>query len=464
MNRTPQPFSNSIPPTLARYSRWGRARIVLGVLWSLTFGGWLPLPACAGEATPKVLGLGEAKRIAFERNWDLLAAKASVDLAVAQKIVSHEFPNPTAEINPAKINSDGQPNSTDRGNSLWHRSYDTIFAINQLFEIGKRGPRQASAAAGLEAAEASFKDARRTLDLAVAKAYIAALLAQDNVRILHQSAESLQHEAKIAETRLNAGDISKSDKAQIEIAAAQLELSAETAQSNAVMARIAVEILLGEKNPLGKWMPAESLDELAAAGMPRGAGAPRPDLVAAEAALRKAGEDLRLQKAMRIPDPTVGFQYEHNPPDQPNSVGFTVSLPLPLWNFNGGNIHAAQAARDQAASALGKVQTQVASDIANAEVGYHEALARWHRYQSEIRPSSAKVLETISYAYKKGGAALLDLLSAQRTDNDVRIATAQAMADSATAAATLADVKNITAPAPPAASATGTKNHVTPRH
>jgi cobalt-zinc-cadmium efflux system outer membrane protein len=68
------------------------------------------------------------------------------------------------------------------------------------------------------------------------------------------------------------------------------------------------------------------------------------------------------------------------------------------------------------------------------------------------------VLETISYAYQKGGAALLDLLSAQRTDNDVRIATAQAMADSATAAVTLANVKNITLSAT-AENALGRKNH-----
>ena len=416
-------------------------------------------------AIPRTLTLGQAKQIAFERNWDLLAAKANVDQAMAQKIVAREFPNPTASFNTSKINTDGRTNSTERGNSLWHRSYDTIFAINQLFEIGKRGPRQASAVAGAEAAAASFKDARRTLDLAVSKAYVAALLAQADVRILHQSAESLQHEAKIAETRLNAGDISKSDKAQIEIAAAQLELSAETAQSNAVMARITVEVLLGEKNPRGVWTLADSLDALAAIESPHGTSEPRPDLVAAEAALRKAGADLRLQQAMRLPDPTWQAQYERQPPDQPNTVGFGVSLPLPLWNRNGGNIRAALAAQDQAATLVGKVQTQIASDIADAEVSYHEAATRWRRYKNQIQPSSAKVLETVSYAYQKGGAALLDLLSAQRTDNDVRIATAQAMADSASAAATLASVRNITSKAaPPASSTTPTKIHATPQH
>jgi cobalt-zinc-cadmium efflux system outer membrane protein len=399
------------------------------------------------ETTPKTLKLSEAKKIAFLRNWDLLAAKANVDQAVAQAIVSKEFPNPTLFISPTKINVDNRPSGQPGANSLWDRNYDTFFAINQLFEIGKRSVRQASAAAGQAAAEASFKDARRTLDLAVAKAYIAALLAQANVRILHQTAESLQHEAKIADTRLNAGDLSKSDKAQIEIAASRAELDAESAQSNAVTARIAVDVLLGERKPKGSWMIGDTLEDLAQSETVDGPSEERPDLVAAEATLRKAESDWRLQKAMRIPDPTITAQYEHNPPDQPNTIGFAVSLPLPIWNQNGGNIRAAEAVRDQAATQVGKVQTQVASDIINAEVAYNEASTRWRKYEKDIAPRSAEVLKTVSYAYQKGGAALLDLLLAERNDNDIRLAHAQAIADSATAAATLANVRNVVSPA-----------------
>jgi cobalt-zinc-cadmium efflux system outer membrane protein len=392
---------------------------------------------------PKSLTLAQAKQIAFERNWDLLAAKANVDQAVALKIVSHEFPNPTFSYSTTKINIDNHPASAGGGNDFWARNYDTIFAINQLFEIGKRSVRQASAAAGEQAAAATFQDARRTLDLAVSKAYIAALLAQANVRILHQTAESLQHEAKIAETRLNAGDLSKSDKAQIEIAATRAELDAEAAQSNAVTARVSVEILLGEKNPKGDWMPEATLEGLAVIDAPHSGGQRRPDLIAAEETLKKTEQDWRLQKAMRIPDPTFTVQYEHEPADQPNTTGFGVSFPLPIWNRNGGNIRAAAAARDQAAAQVGKVETQVASDISVAEVAYEEAATRWHKYRKDIQPRSAEVLKTVSYAYQKGGASLLDLLSAERTDNDVRMATAQAMADSATAAATLANVRYV---------------------
>ena len=425
-----------------------------------------PANAPPDNATPPALSLADAKRIAFERNWDLLAAKANVDLAFAQKIVAREFPNPTANFSTSKLNTDGHPNSTTAGNGVWDRNYDTIVAVSQLFEIGgKRSARQASAAAGHESAAASFRDARRTLDLAVTKAFIAALLAEENVRVLNKSSEALRHEATIAETRLHAGDISSNDRNQIEIAAERLELDAAAAKGNAATARIAVEVLLASKKPGGNWKPADRLPDLASAARESREAAEgiRPDLAAAQAAVRKADADLRLQKAMRIPDPTVQLQYEHQPPDQPNTVGFGVSLPLPLWNFNRGSIRAAEAARAQAQAQASKIETQIASEIASAQIAYREAFARWRRYLDQIAPSSAAVVATVSFAYQKGGASLLDLLSAERNDNDIRIATAQAMADCATASATLASARNASPFTNAAENETRTRSHASPK-
>src|SRR4051812_18514776 len=112
-----------------------------------------PLTAAATRpAAPpaRALALAQAKQTAFERNWDLLAAKSDVDLATAQKIISHEFPNPTLAVSTEKISVD-RGSGTAMGNGFWDRSYDTIAAVNQLFEIGgKRASRQSSARAGLE--------------------------------------------------------------------------------------------------------------------------------------------------------------------------------------------------------------------------------------------------------------------------------------------------------------------------
>ena len=393
------------------------------------------------------LTLVDAKRLAFLRNWDLLAAKSDVDIATAQRVVAHEFPNPTASFSTLKINVDNHSAGTSGGNGFWDRNYDTIAAVNQLVEIGgKRRARKDSAAAGLQSAEARLADARRLLDAGVTQAYVAVLVAEEKRQILTDSAASLRKEAGIAEARQHAGEISLADKSQIEIAAERLELDAASADADARNAAIALETLLGEKQPQGNVRLADSLEPLAEIKVGetnlQSALARRPDIRAAESARAKAAADLRLQKAMRVPDPTFLGQYEHEPPEQPNTIGLGVSFPVPIWNRNRGNITAAEATVQQTEVQLAKVEAQAAADIVIAQTTYSSALSRWQRYREQLALKSRQIRETVAFAYEKGGATLLDLLSAQRNDNDVRLATAQAAADTANAAAVLRAARN----------------------
>ena len=103
-----------------------------------------PAPS-APARNRRVLTLIDARRLAFERNWDLLAARSDVDLATAQKIVAREFPNPTLALSSTKIEVDKHPASTSGRNDLWSRNYDTVAAINQLFEVGGKGMRRVAA-------------------------------------------------------------------------------------------------------------------------------------------------------------------------------------------------------------------------------------------------------------------------------------------------------------------------------
>ena len=407
------------------------------------------IAAASDDGGDRQLTLDEAKRLAFRRNWDLLAAKSDVDAADAQRIVAEEFPNPIFSWSTARIGLDRASEAVPTGAPLWDRSLDSIFAVNQLFEIGgKRSARQRSAGAGFDAARARLADARRTLDAGVTKAYVAAALAADSARILTESAGHLRREADIARVRFRSGDISQSDLDRIELAAQQDELAAAGAEANAVQQRLAVETLLGVKSPKGAWVAADSVEALANLPPAAAPTAPeRPDLAAARAAQKQAESDVKLQKAYRVPDPTVLVFYEHQPPDTNNTLGIGLSFPLPLWNWNNGAIGAAAASRDKAALAVEQTAAAVAADIATARSTCDEALARWRRYRDQLRPKSGQIREAVSYAYEKGGAALLDLLEAQRDDNTVRLGAAQAAADAATAAAALSAALNGASPA-----------------
>lgn len=400
-----------------------------------------------GESPGRIMTLKEVKETAFRNNWDLISAKSDVDSARTQMKAADEIPNPNFSFSTAHIPADPHSGNSSPDSSFWGRYYDSIASVTQLIEIGgKRKVRHESAAQLLKGSEARLDNQKRLLSQSLTRAYIASILAEESVVVLNQTAESLKREADIAQRRFKAGDISYSDQTQIEISADRVILDAETAKANALAARISVETVMGARQPNGKWKPAESLDELLQILSP--AEEPvkglRPDLIAAETALQKAESDLKLQKAMRVPDPTLMIQYEHAPPDQSNTIGLGVSFPLPLWNFNRGNIESTEAIRRQAEEQLNRNRSQLNFEIINAKTAYESAKARSRAYRDEILPRSAAILKSVAFAYEKGGASLLDFLSAERTDNDVRLATAISLADAAGAAADLRAALNMT--------------------
>ena len=407
-----------------------------------------PSSATQQSLTPAV-SLRDAQRFALANNWDVLTAQTTVDAAMAQKIVSEQWPNPNLTLSTTKIDVDGHSSRTSEGNNFWQRSYDTTVALNQLFEIGKRGYRQDSAQAGLVATKARLADARRLLELLVATTYINALQAEANVEVLSQSAQMLREEAAIAGSRLSAGDISVSDKDQIEIIADRFELDAQNAQVAAVSARIELELALGIKAPQGNTQLTDTLDVLSKQSQdPPAGGEPRPDLMSAQAEVSRAQAEVRLQVAQRIPDPTLLVQYEHEPADKPNTIGIGLSFPLPLFNYNTGGIALAKSTHAQATTVLARTRAQISAQETIAHAAYENARARMIRYHDVIRPRSEQLRKTIAYAYSKGGASLLDLLIAERSDNEVRLAAVQAAADAAAAAAALRAALNIVETAP----------------
>lgn len=418
-------------------------RPVLFKLVCLVMG--VSLAAKGPEGVSRKLSLREARHLALARNWDLLAAKSDLDQAEAQRLISKEFPNPSLTISVGKINSDHTPNGTFLGNGLWDRSHDTIAAVSQLFELGgKREWRQESALRGSEAARARFEDARRLLDNGVAKGYIAAALAGENAELLAQTATSLSATARIALKRFEAGDISASELKQVQGASDRFALDARNAEFAALNARIALDILLGEREPSGRWAPSESLKEIetSMSALDQDSRLPRPDVLASESALKKAEAEVKIQEALRVPDLTFSLSYEHQPPDQRNSVGVGLGLNLPLWNRNRGAISAAGLARDQASRDLARTQAKAASERALALAGHGAAEERFARYRDQILPKALEVRESVAFAYRTGAASLLELLEAERSANEVAMATIQAQADALTAAADLAAALN----------------------
>ncbi len=395
---------------------------------------------------PEEVSLARANALARQKNPDVLAARADVAQAQAQLLIARQVQNPALSASTSKIPTDSGGAVTPLGNGLFDRSYDTVIAVSQLVEVGgKRKERRLSAEASLAFARARLRNAERTVSAAVARAYAGALLARETAAIARQTAESLAKSAELATARFDAGEISAADRLQIEIAAGRFRADALSAEGAARAALVGLATLLDEPADIAGLKLSDTLAGLAA----QAAQAPpllpaagdrspidsRPDVESAAKGVEKADAERALQIAFRIPDPTFLVQYEREPPDRPNSVGLGVALPLPLFNRNTGAIRAAEASRDAARVELARVRARAAAELETAKLNVDTALARSRELAGNLLPKAVKVRETVAYAWTAGGASLLELLEAERSLNDVRLAAASAQADLVTAVA-----------------------------
>jgi cobalt-zinc-cadmium efflux system outer membrane protein len=388
------------------------------------------------------LHLDDALQLAAKSNWSVGDAESDVHAAEARTHSASARPNPYLAFATSKVHLAGG-DGTIEGNSVWNRDYDSIAQLQQTVELGgKRGARMSSAGAGLDQAKALLADQHRNVRASVVHAYVDAAQADAVAGITRQSASFLRDEAHLANVRLAAGDISRSDRDQIEVAASRLELDAQAAEVDAQSKRAELGLLLGPTMANGVFTVADTLEALAghvdslnasASQLP----AERADVAAARASLRAAEGDLALERATRIPDLTLFLSYEHQPPGHPDSFGFGLSLALPLWNLNHGPIAEAQASRQKAEHAVQRTETEASANFTTTRAVFEGALERWRDYRDHLRPRSAEIRETVSHAYQRGGASLLDLLEAQRNDNDVRLAAVHAAGDLADAWADL---------------------------
>ena len=165
----------------------------------------------------------------------------------------------------------------------------------------------------------------------------------------------------------------------------------------------------------------------------------RPDVVAKRRALDAAQARVRLAGANRWIDPNVGVSYTHTfstsvqafgTPDY-DTLGVSLTLPLPFSRIYRGELHAAEFTQTQAECQLRAVELKVEVDIRQALAKYQASLERLKLYDSGLLKDADRVHEAMLYNYQRGGATLLEVLEAQRTVNEVYLGYYDATADHA---------------------------------
>ena len=156
--------------------------------------------------------------------------------------------------------------------------------------------------------------------------------------------------------------------------------------------------------------------------------------MAARRRLNAAERQIDLARANRTVDVSVGGYWSHYFPiagSQPSAelVGATVTVPIPFSRLYRGELAAAYATHEQASFASTSVSVKVEIDVRQAVAKYETAAARAKLYTSGVLTQADQVLEKTLYNYQRGGSTLVEVLVAQRTDNEVYLAYFEALAD-----------------------------------
>lgn len=140
-----------------------------------------------------------------------------------------------------------------------------------------------------------------------------------------------------------------------------------------------------------------------------------PELAASRTNVGRASEALRRARVEPIPNITVqaGPQYDLGSNHAITNV--SILVPVPLFDYNQGNIRKAEADLRGARSAVARHELLLTSQLAAQFERYNNALVQYAQYRDEIMPDAREALELVGNAYRQGETSFLVLINAQRT-------------------------------------------------
>ncbi len=364
--------------------------------------------ALAQEHLPR-LTMDEAVALALRANPVVRAKEFEHQAVGAGEVTAGLRPNPTATYL-----------SEQWGGGSASQVQHT-FSIGQPIELGgKRQRRIESARAATRVSGHELDDVRRQIVFQVKKAFTDALVAREGLGLTEQSLQALDELEKIQRFRAEKGDISDLELLRIEVQRFALERDAADARQALRAARIALRSVTGPDRVDADFEVVGQLVDrdvaLEASELYRRALDNRPDLRAAEAARQKARADVGLARANAWWDVTPQVEYQRIGPD--NTIGFGISLPLRIWDRNQGEIARTRAEAQRVDAAREAVAVQVLGEVDLALAALRSEREKLDRLREVYLPKARQARDTVEYAYRRGGVALLDFLDAQRTYRD----------------------------------------------
>lgn len=368
----------------------------------------------------QTLSLDRALELAGATSPTLDAAEADIQAAAAARTVAGLRPNPSVTVEAENVAGSGMYRGTE--------SLEATTSLALPIELGgKRSARIGVADARSQRTLIQAAITQADLRLSVIQAYAEAAAAQQRVTTARDQARIAAEGLRAAQVRVQAGRASPIEAERANVARINADAEVERTQRLVEVARYSLSRIIGQ--PVAGDLDTGWFANVRAAYGPMQAieSAGTLAMAAAEADLAIADAGVRLARAQRVPDLTVGAGARYMRDTGDTAALFSISIPLPL--FNNGRAAVAQASSERLRAEAQQRVTAIEVDqaIARAQAEAANAATTAASASGPALQAAEEAARIARIGYREGKFGQLELLDAERTLAETRLAAIDAL-------------------------------------
>lgn len=367
------------------------------------------------------LTLATALQLALANNPDIAVARREYAATEGALIQGQTRPNPELSF----VQEDTR--SATRTSAL---------QINLPIEMGgKRQARIDASQRGRELAAAELTQRQGEVRAAVIGAFFEVLSAQERIRLAQETLSLTQRVTDITGKRVVAGKISPVEETKARVAEAQVKVELSQAQGDLRVSRQRLSSLWGNAMPRFERVDGAVVDlpEVPSVATLDRRVSVSQSLRRTEVELQRRVALTRVEQTKRTPDPTISLGLKRAP-ESTNQILFGVSVPLPFFDSNQGNLLEALRREDKARDEITANRLRLHSEVLQARERLLTARTEVDALRNEVLPGALSAFEAAGKGFDAGKFSFLETLDAQRTLMQARVQYLRALAETHRAA------------------------------
>lgn len=357
------------------------------------------------------LTLKEAEQRFLERNLSLIAERYNIDMAQAQVLQAKLFENPVISL---------EQNVYNRLNGKYFdfgKEGEAVVEIEQVIHLaGQRNKQVRLEKINKEIAEYQFEEVMRTLRQELNEKFVEVYFLSKSIAIYEKEVNSLQVLLGGMKVQQEKGNISLMEISRLESMLFSLKKEKNERESDLLTTRGELNLLLNlpEDTQVQLSLDEEVLQQLDLSQLSfadlKAIINERPDQKIARSTVNASRANLKLQKSMAFPEFSVKGNYDRVGNFINDYFAIGVSLSVPIFNRNQGNIKAARFSIQQAG-----VQQEYAANRADMELftAYTSLEKATQLYQStnmDLERNFEKLITGVNENFTRKNISLLEFI------------------------------------------------------